>query len=274
MRDRGIINTSLQAMYYNFKLLADYVMQKKLVDISKPFPIWIKHLVKYRVDQIDERKLKKGFNLSRKTLKSRIETGFKDDKATKTTVMKEGGISRETITAIDYLLSHMEIKYVFKQNEIIDEIIKVLKLNKIEFNEHNFRKQSDKITLCILLLLHNSVFEIQDYQNGICRISAEQSMIPFNYDFRFPAEEQIPSNKAFGNLNIHGYLIVKVDGSDMTFAYPIISTNLSVADWCDNVCTPNERQPHGAPTNYRKIFMNHHEMSLSADFKLQIEWNK
>jgi len=81
-RDRGLTNQSLEAMYYSLKYFLEYTSPKISLDIAKPFPIWIKKLIKYQVDKIDEEKLREKFSVGKERLKTRIDKGFKDDNQT------------------------------------------------------------------------------------------------------------------------------------------------------------------------------------------------
>ncbi|MEI8654298.1 hypothetical protein P4S57_17195 [Pseudoalteromonas sp. Hal273] len=82
-RDRGLANQSLETMYLRMKYFLEYNSPKKSLDISSPFPLWIKKLMVLQVNKFKESVLKEKFNVTQQRLKSRIENAFKDDKKIK-----------------------------------------------------------------------------------------------------------------------------------------------------------------------------------------------
>lgn len=231
-RDRGLTNQSLEAMYYSMKYFLEYTSPKISLDITKPFPIWIKTLIKYQIDKIDEEKLREKFFVGQGRLKIRIDKGFKDDKKTKKTLLKNGKLSIETLRAIQYVMSFIISKEAFSQKDLIDQIINVLSQNKISFDKDKILTESNRITLCVLLLLHNSKFDYKGHKLGYCSISPEKESISHNTNFIDNDGNKIDIHESFGNLQILGHVVLKKDGKDLTIAYPIMSTDLDVKEWC------------------------------------------
>ncbi len=166
LRNRGIANQSLETMYLRMKFFAKYNSPKKTLDLSHPFPIWVKKLMKLQAEKCKEDDLKLKFNVTKKRLVNRIEGGFKEDKKNKVALYRQGKLSQETFSAIQYVLSFISAQEAFSQDQVINELISVLVKNKVEFNEESFRALSDKITVCILLLFHHAYYYFFIMQNS------------------------------------------------------------------------------------------------------------
>jgi hypothetical protein len=132
-RDRGVINQSLETMYLRMKFFLEYNSPKKSLDLSKPFPSWIKRLMKYQVDKCNEKDLIQKFNVRKERLKSRIDNGFKDNKSTNTTSLKDGKLSQDTVSAIQHVMSFISGNATFTQTEFIADFCKVIEENKGSF---------------------------------------------------------------------------------------------------------------------------------------------
>lgn len=231
-RDRGVTNQSLEAMYYSMKYFLEYTSPKISLDIAMPFPIWIKKLIKYQVDKIDEEILREKFSVGKERLKIRIDKGFKDDKKTKKTLLKKDKLSMETLHAIQYVMSFIISKEAFSQKDLINQIINVLHQNDISFDKDKILAQADKITLCVLLLLHNSKFDYKGHKLAYCTINPEKEFVSYNTNFVDKDGNKINIDENFGNLQALGHVVLDKDGQDLTIAYPIMSTKLNVEEWC------------------------------------------
>ncbi len=82
-RDRGLTNQSLEAFYLNMRYFCEYVSPGVALDISTPFPIYVKRLMKYQVDRCNEQVLRAQFKVTRRRLKERIDSLFREDKTLK-----------------------------------------------------------------------------------------------------------------------------------------------------------------------------------------------
>ena len=83
LRNKGLTNQSLEAFYLSFKYFSEYMTHQKSLDITSPFPIYIKKLMKYQIYKCDENLLREKFNVTQERLKSRIDNLFKDNKKEK-----------------------------------------------------------------------------------------------------------------------------------------------------------------------------------------------
>ena len=94
-RNKGVCVESLEAFYLNFKYFLEYVSPNKSLDIGKPFPLYVKKLMKYQIDKCNEAHLKEKFNVTRRRLKSRVDTIFSEDKNSKKAFLKKLWLMRK-----------------------------------------------------------------------------------------------------------------------------------------------------------------------------------
>lgn len=231
-RDKGLATDSLEAFYLNLKYFIEYPSENKQLDISKPFPIYIKKLMEYQVDKCKSIDLKSKFDTTKLKLKSKIKSLFEEDKKESTAVLRNIKISKKNIKAIEFLLSFISSMPTFTQKDLLNEIVQVIKDNDLIFDERKFLLQGERLTLCILMLLHDSKFDFKGHKLGSCKISCENTYIPHNIQL-LNADGSISQHiGTFGNLEITGSIIVDKNGKDLTISYPLITTNLKVEEWC------------------------------------------
>jgi hypothetical protein len=249
LRDRGLTNQSLQAMYYSIKYFMEYVSPKKSLDVTSPFPVWIKTLIQYQIDKIDENKLKAEHNVSRARLKSRVDNGFKVDKKNKTAVIKEGKLSDQTLSAIQYVMSFIISKVAFSQKELVQQLIKVIEENNLTHNKDTIEAQSNKIAISVILLLHKSEFDIK-----VRHVDKDGNDVEFE--------------ESFGKLQVNGYVLLDKDGTDLTVSHPIMSTELDAEDWCSETLFHIEPFSDQIPNHLCKRLKLTDDLCVTEDFKL------
>lgn len=267
-RDRGIANKSLETMYLSVMFFLEYTSPKKNLDIGSPFPLWIKKLIKLQVDKSDPNTLKEKFNVTKDRLKSRIDNGFKDNKKNKTTLLKNGKLSQETLLAIQHVLSFISGNHSFTQKDLIGEVISVIKSNDIKIDDEKFHVQSDKVTLCTLLLFHRATFDFKGHKAGMCQISSEKSSISYNTRFVDADGNEVENNETYGNLQIGGTVILDKDGKDLSIGHTVMSTDLKVDDWCEDSLFVIEPFSDQTPQLMCKRVKLDNELSISGNFKL------
>ncbi|WP_139737669.1 hypothetical protein [Aeromonas caviae] len=264
-RDRGLACNSLRTLYLSVKFFAEYNSKNKMVDITSPFPIWIKDLMKLQVKKCNEATLIKEFNVSRKTLVKFIEKEFNEDRVNNLASCKPYGVSIEKLKAINYVMSFIYGTPSFSQNEIVDEIVSVLKVNKIKFNEKTIRGFSDKIAICILLLFHKAEFYFDGGVNGRCEISSDSNFILHSEGVSTKGGNGFDST---GDLLISGTIDWTNDSQSLSLSYPIMITNLSSKDWCsDEIFNTSALQRDRLGTVYRTINSDA-DLCLNEEFKL------
>ncbi|HDT5893005.1 TPA: hypothetical protein QHC12_002187 [Aeromonas hydrophila subsp. hydrophila] len=268
-RDRGLSKNSLETIYLRMKFFVEYNSpEPKPLDINYEFPLWIKKLILLQVDQFDEFELKDKFNVSRDRLKKRIVNGFKEDKITNTAVLKHGKISPETFDAIQHVLSYLIIQPVFTQDKLISELIDVIRINNINLDVELFQMQSDKITLCTMLLLHNARFDFNGHKPGLTKISCDSESVLFNTMFIDADGNAVDNNEGFGNLAINGYIIIDYNGTDITMTHPLMETKLDVSHWCHENMFTTQAASDKTPNQLCKKVSFSDNLYISNDFKL------
>lgn len=232
-RNKGVSVESLEAFYLSFKYFLEYVSPKKSLDISNPFPLYVKKLMKYQIDKCKDADLKEKFNVTKQRLKSRIDTVFSEDKKNKKAFMKKPKLSNHTLEALQYILGFIGSHPAFNQDQVIAELLAVIKANKLNINEEELLKHSDKIAACVALLLHDTTFEYGAHKQGYCKVSCEKTSISFNQKFVDQDGNPVEHKESFGNLQVLGHVVLEKDGKDLTVCYPMMTTSLSAEDWCD-----------------------------------------
>lgn len=268
-RDRGLANISLETMHLRMKYFVEYNSPQKTLDISKEFPLWIKRLMLLQVDKFDDKVLRDKFNVTGQRLKTRIDNNFKENKKEKTAVIKDGKMSIDTLNAIQYIMSYLISKPAFIQDELIRELVDVISINKLIIDKKAFFSQSDKITLCIILLLHNATFDHKGHKPGYTKISSEKEAIPMNTHFIDQNNNTVIIQEQFGKINVNGFVVIRKDDGEVTIAHPIMATNLDAESWCEdsmfNIIPLSEDHPN---ILYKKITFSDC-LSISGNFKLE-----
>jgi hypothetical protein len=232
-RNKGLANDSLEAFYLSFKYFVEYISPKTSLDIFSPFPIYVKKLMKYQVDKCKGEDLKANFNVSKQRLKSRIDTLFSENKKNKTAVLKKPNISENNFNLVKHLLGFIGSQPAFDQSEIICDTLEVINLCKLTVDKEAFLAQSDKITLCILLLIHDAEFKFGGYKPGLCKLSCEKTAFPHNVNYVDVDGNPVDVEDNYGKLQIQGHVIINKDGKDLTVCFPLMSSDLDAEKWCD-----------------------------------------
>jgi hypothetical protein len=266
-RDRGVTNKSLEAFYLNMRYFCEYASPGVSLDISTPFPIYVKRLMKYQVDRSNEQELKAKFRVTRERLKSRIDSLFKVDKKSGTAYLK-GRIGKETFDALSYVLGFIHSRPAFTQDDLLNELVLVLKKNKLTFDEQVIRKRGNRIALCVLTLLHHTTFDFKGHQLGHCHISSEKTAIPHNVKYIDENGNEVPLEEEFGTLQVNGDVVVQYNGRDLTVSHPVFTTELKVEEWCDQSMFSIEATQAGeTQLLYRKVNFEA-ELGINENFKL------
>jgi hypothetical protein len=268
LRNKGITNQALQAMYYSIKYFIEYVSPKRSLDIGEPFPLWIKTLIKYQIRKIDETKLKAEHNVSASRLISRIDSGFKDDKKNKVTKLKDGKLSANTLDAIRYVMSFIISKVAFTQDDLMAQLIKVLDANGLEYDKDYLDAQSNKIALCVILLFHNAEFDIKGHKPGYCKVCPEKASVSHEAKFVDNDGNEVDVDESFGMLQVNGYVVLEKDGKDLTVAHPIMSTKLEADEWCADTLFHIEPVSEEIQDRYCKRLKVDKDLGIDEQFKL------
>lgn len=222
-RNKGLLNESLEAYYLSYKYFLEYAYQKKRLDLNDPIPLYIKKLLKFQVDKCKPHVLRDKFNVTPERLKARIDTLFKDDKKSQTMELQLFKLSRDSLLPIQYLLSFIGTYPAFTDDELMKELVDVIRMNHLELDEVAFTAQQSTITLCVMLLMHQSFYEFDGSMRGECQISLDQPALILS-----PFEE---IGDKFGNIQVMG--AVSYDGHPVKLVYAIFQSNLKATEYCD-----------------------------------------
>lgn len=264
IRDKGITTNSLEAIYLSFKFFSEFTTLKKPLNIEGPFPSYIVKLMKYQIDKCKESELRDKFNVTKNRLKSRIDNLFKVDKKNKTANLKKR-ISENNYQAIKHILGFIGCHPAYTQEEILTELIQVLRDNNLEFEERDILNQSERIILCIMSLMHNTEYDFNGHKNGHCNISCEKHSIPYEMTFVDENGDPVEIDISFGKLQIHGTVPNINKGREVMMSFPVVTTDLDVEKWCDNTMFNID---HSEAGHKSKVIDFEGDVGVSQQFKL------
>jgi len=160
LRDKGSTQQFISAFFLSIAYYIDYGLPRIPVDFRKPFPIWVKHHMKFQVDKCNPNELKKKFNICPKDLKSHIQSLFKEDKEAETAAPAKP-IKDDSSLMIQYILNSIHLPNpLFTVDDLMKDLVAVLHKNKFSFDENALIARRDTIILCVMLLLHHTEFDV------------------------------------------------------------------------------------------------------------------
>jgi hypothetical protein len=111
-------------LYLSFKYFTEYVEPGPGLDLTRPFPLYIKRLMQYQIDLKDETILKQQVGLTKRAASPRIDSIFGEDKKTGEAFIRDPkNLSQENSKLIRYLLTHIDFSSSLTQTEIINQLI-------------------------------------------------------------------------------------------------------------------------------------------------------
>lgn len=231
-REKGLANQALETMYLRVKFFLEYNSPNKTLDLSAPFPLWIKRLMLFQVDKCDEASLRDKFKVTKQCLKSRINKGFKDDKKNAMAFYEQGKLSQDTVNAIQHVMSFINANASFNQKDLIKELLGVLAKNKLSFDNPCLQSLSNEITVCTLLLFHKAeFFDSKKHKLGHCEIAPEKD---YSYSVLGMGADgnEVEHHETFGKLSIIANVTLINEDKDITISHCIMSTDLDTEEWC------------------------------------------
>lgn len=224
VRDRGIVNRALLDRCLRLTALFHYSPPNKPLELFNDLPSWIIRLIKNQASLIKNKVFLQEFQFSREDFLEMLDTAYVIDDQKKIAKYTECEFPQLFWDAVKKCFVGISIIAPLTQTDVIKEIIGVLKTNKININETLIRKNADKITMCILLLLHKTEYKFEDLNNAETFISANP-----HYSSKKDMEENtLPNLYVAGSFVING-----LNGQVFEMITPIFTTNLKVEDWCD-----------------------------------------
>jgi len=224
-RDQGNFVDYIFSYSQEVIFIWEYLMNNKHFDLYKPFPIYILNSIYNKINTIDRMVLQNEYNFTPYKLIEEINKHIIVDENANTAFLTSDAFPKLN-NVILYCLNQFGIqKELIDQNLIIDDIIKTLKNNDILFDENEFKKMSNNIMLCILLLLHLKTLQIDK------KSKEELPYCSILFDKRI-------NNKDEQYLGLYGILNLP-EGDELKIAFPIISTNLLLSEYCDDYLLDN-----------------------------------
>jgi len=198
-----------------------YRTSTEQINLYKPLPKDFLECIYNKINNIDRLELQNKYNITPHKLKKEINKHIIVDDKTNSVFFTNNTFPK-LHDIIYYCLTQFGIqKELLDQNTIINDIIKTLKNNDISFNEIEFKKMSNKVMLCILLSLHLSTLKIDENSNE------DMPYCSILFD-------KIGNNRDEIYLGLYG-ILNSPEGDDIKIAFPIISTNLILTEYCDDI---------------------------------------
>jgi len=250
-RDRGLATDVLSRMHLGLRYLVDFVLKGKEVDYSRPFPNYVRKLLKLQICAADAGRLKTEFRASPERLIARVDQLFKHIKGTDEAELVADKISGETLGAFRYVISRIPATPAFTQRDLLQDIEGVLRQNRVPFDSTALNAASQRITLCAMLLLHCTRFDLGSGQSATCVISSGTT----------PTRDGLEVSPT---LQVSGLVSMSIlPGQSQQALSWVMTTELLTEDWCEpNLLIEAETAP------FRRLPLHERPMGLSPRFKL------
>jgi hypothetical protein len=254
-REKGEFRDFILNYSKKIKFVWDYRFRGKKLDINTVLPLYVLDLLYNEIKIIDDLIFQNKYNITKQQLLKFIKRNIVKDELHETVNFKYQ-LPFDKIQVITFCLSHIgEQKEILNEDIIINDIIKTLKENRISFDEKKFKLQSDKIMLCILLLLHLKTLKIEESDEEIPYCS-----ILYNNETELK------------NIHLGLYGIMNSpEGDYMKIAFPLISTNLLLTQWCDEELIYDTIQSNKKNEITRQLEFNNFKLTYSEKSKKNIK---
>lgn len=209
-RDSGLTFLSLYKVYCRMRAYGEFQYHKKQLDLSRPIEKWFYDFVLFQLDEIESHVLKKKYGFSRKEAKRVFKSFFTEDND----IYRLGKVANQDLANIvNEASSFIKIQPLFSCDEIVDGFYQSLNNLGLINDQGEFKKQSDKLILSLLVLMHKREFHIGKDVFGKTEVDC-------------PAD-------GFGkikNLELRGTIQVP---NLVAIVVTLIETSLDCAAWCD-----------------------------------------
>lgn len=209
-RDSGLTFISLYKVYCRMRAYAEFQYRNNRLNLSEPIEKWFYDFVIFQLDEIESHVLKKKYGFSRKEAKRIFKSFFSEEKNTYRIIKKT---DQAFIDIVNEASGFINIRPLFSCTEIVASFSNELgKLGLIQ-DHRNFERQSDKLIVGLMVLMHKREFHIDRNVFGTTNID-------------FPAD----GFGKPGNLELRGTIQVP---NLVPIAVTLIETTLDCANWCD-----------------------------------------
>jgi hypothetical protein len=268
-RIRGLAQQSITAFVDYLQYFQEFVSEKRPLDISAPFPAYIYRLFLSQTRLSDERRLKAEHKMSHTSLLKKIEANFSVDKKTGTCSLRNRKIGIELLAALQFITSFLHSKRAFHIRDFHEELMDVLRGQKVTFSEAAWAAQTDRISLAILCLVSNTDFLLANGSQASCKLETENHFRLLNGQRRLPTGLLSSEPTDFGRLMILGEATVKVPNkAPLRISFPLIETDLSPHEHCESNLFLRDKASEEFGDCMVEIINLARDMSLSDDYKL------
>ena len=209
-RDSGQTFLSLYKVYCRMRAYGEFQYNKKHLDLNGPIEKWFYDFIVFQLDEIESHVLKKKYGFSRKEAK-RVFTSFFFEE--KDVYRLSKAVNQDLINIVNEASSFIKIQPLFSRDEMLSSFFGTLKNLGLIKDQGDFDKQSDRLILSLLVLMHKREFHI-------------------GKDVFGKAEIDCPAD-GFGklkNLELRGTIQVP---NLVAIVVTLIDTSLDCASWCD-----------------------------------------
>lgn len=243
-RNQGITRDELSSFWLTIRFYKDYYETKRNIDIYK-LPIWVKDFMLFQTERLDDSTLKSELGMSGKRLRERIKSKFEDQKKEGITKYKKPSVSEQDLKIINYLLMQILVKPAFTVESVFEDLIIILEKLNFDFDINLLSRQRDKISLCIIHIIDNTVFILSDDSEAKCNITSEKL-----------------SNTEENYLCIAGSMEFTWEES-AGISFVLLSTRLNVKDWLDPILLSEQQQNF---ERYQTVYLMN--LYINSNFKL------
>lgn len=156
-RDSGLTFLSLYKVYCRMRAYGEFQYHTKQLDLSKPIEKWFYDFVLFQLDEIESHILKKKYGFSRKHAKKTFKSFFSEEKGIYKCVK---AVDQGLINIVNEASSFIKIKPLFSCDEIVSSFSDTFKKLGLLIDSNDFEKQSEKLILGLLVLMHKREFHI------------------------------------------------------------------------------------------------------------------
>lgn len=253
-RNKGMTHEVVEMQKLLIEYLFIYKSKNLKFDVFKPFPSYIKRVMKYQLDKVDDLFFVERFGFKKNNFARLIDTLFVDDSLKKNSLLDILSFHKmknyekdKLLNAIGFLISYLDYPSMCTQKEIFDSIAEVLLRNNLLFSIDKLKLQEDKIILSVLYLMNGTRYNLKEYGYGYCNIYMQKIFRGFSmYDLDTNHQEVFRNKEGeFSKLSLVSKISVEIEGIEADTTFELITTDLIANMWCTEKLLKNlDYTPH------------------------------
>ena len=268
-RDRGMAQQSIVGFVDSMRYFQEYVSDKRALELDKPFPAYVYRLFLSQARLSDERKLKEEYKMGHATLIKKIEANFAVEKKTGTCSLKSNKGGVELLGALRFIMGFIHAKPAFSLQVFHEELLEVMRMQRVTFDEGSWARQADRVSLAVLCLVSNTEFLIEGGARARCKLATEYHFRLLRGQRRLPTGLMSSEPTSFGKLLIMGEAtVVSANKAPLRVAFPLIASDLDPHEHCHEGLFSRERAPNDFGDCDLEVIDLAPDMSLSGEFRL------